>query len=101
MILIEVGLEGRCGSHGLVAEGSAGASHEVVVVFGHAVLALLHAPEDKSDAAEEEGTANTADNAADDLLVGLAQTAATVVTGVLRCGRLGDQGLAGCGGDGA
>lgn len=92
MVLIEVGLEGRCASHGLVAEGSAGAGHEVVVVFGHAVLALLHAPEDKGDAAEEEGTANTAGNAADDLLIGVGQTAgtATFATGALGCGRFDD-----------
>lgn len=79
MVLLEVGLEGRgAGVGGLVTESSAGASHEVVVILGDAGLALLHAPEDEGNATEEEGTANTANDTADDLLVALAKTSAVV-----------------------
>lgn len=96
VVLLEVRLEGR-GARvgGLVAEGRAGAGHEVVVVLGDSALALLHAPEDEGDAAEEEGAADAADDAANDLLVAVAQAAAAAAGRALGLGGVGDGGGAG------
>lgn len=71
MILLQVGLEGRGAGAvlGLVAESCTGAERHIVIVFSHTALTLLHAPEDEGDAAEEQGTTNTADNTTNDLLV--------------------------------
>ena len=95
MVLLEVRLEGRGTSvGGLVAESSAGASHEVVVVLGDARLALLHTPEDKGNATEEKSTANTTNDTTDDLLVALAESTAVVAV-ALCLGRVGHGRLAG------
>lgn len=68
VVLLEVGVEGACRA-GLVAEGSTGASHEVGVVLGDALLLAPHAPADDGNAAEEDGTAYAADDTADDCLL--------------------------------
>lgn len=102
VILLQVGLEGRgtCVG-GLVAKRGTGAGHEIVVVLGDACLALLHAPEDEGDAAKEERATDAADDAANDLLVVLAQAAATAACRAVGHGRIGDDGLAGGGDMGA
>ena len=95
VVLLEIRLEGRGARVGwLVAESGTGAGHEVVVVLGDAALALLHAPEDESNAAEEEGTADTTDNTADNLLVALAQTATVAAAAALGLRGVGDGCLA-------
>jgi hypothetical protein len=100
VVLLEVRLErrGTC-VVSLVTKSGAGAGHEVVVVLGDAALALLHAPENKSNTAEEKSTADSTDNTTDDLLVALAQTAAAATVAVLGLRWVGHGCLAG-GGDG-
>lgn len=76
MVLLQVRLEGRgAGVGGLVSKSSASSGHEVIVVLGDSALALLHAPEDEGDTAEQKSTTDATDNATDDLLVALAQAA--------------------------
>jgi hypothetical protein len=89
VVLFEVGLEGRGARLRLVAKSGTGTSHEIIVVLGDALLALLHAPEDKGNTAKQEGTANTTNNTTDDFLVALAQTAAAVAATFLWRGWLG------------
>ena len=101
VILVEVLLEGRRPGSvlGFVAESCAGARHEIVVVFLNTCLALLHTPEDESDAAEEQSAADAADNTTNDLLVGFTNTApSSVVVALLCCRRVGDDGLSSGGG---
>jgi hypothetical protein len=81
VVLLEVRLEGRGTGAvlGLVTKSGASAGHEVIVVFVDARLALLHAPEDESDTAEEESTADSTDHASNDLFLGCADAASTVL----------------------
>lgn len=123
MILFQVRLERgalvRVGR--LVADGRARPGHEVVVVFGIVLLAAPDAPADDGDAAEEDGTSNTAYNSADYFLggteAGAAGITATTVKACSLCrsceaggcgdGPAGDEGLsdglatAYCGHDGS
>jgi hypothetical protein len=104
VVLIQVGLEGA-GSRAvlrLVAEGSSSTGHEVIVVFLDTCLALLHAPEDKGDAAEEQSTSDTSNDATNDLFVGFTDAAVTAfVVALLLCGSLGKRDLSGGGDRGA
>lgn len=98
VVLLEVRLEGR-GTGAvlrLVSKRSAGVEVQVVVVSCDLALALLHAPEDESNAAEQERTTDTANDTTDNLLVGVAQSTAVAAVRVLRCWWRGDFGLAGC-----
>lgn len=77
VVLFEVGLEGRRVVLGLVAEGRTSAGHEIGVVLSHAALLLApHAPAHECYASEQKRTADTADYAANDGLVLVAQPAA-------------------------
>lgn len=92
VILLEVGLEGR-GTGAvlrLVAKGGASVEVQVIVISSDLVLTLLHAPEDKGNATEEESAANATDHAANDLLVGVAQAAVVAATIRLRCRWVGE-----------
>lgn len=87
VVLLEIRLEWR-GTGAilwLVSERSASVEVQVVVVSCDLALALLHAPEDESNAAEKEHTTDTANDTTDDLLVGVAESAAVVTVRVLRC----------------
>ena len=98
VVLLEVRLEGR-GTGAvlrLVSKRSAGVEVQIIVVSCDLALALLHAPEDESNAAEKERTTDTANDTTDNLLVGVAQSTAVVAVRVLRCWWNGDFGLAGC-----
>lgn len=98
MVLLEVRLEWRRTCVGrLVTKSSAGASHEIIVVFSDAALALLHAPENESNTTKEKSTANTSNYAADNLLVALSQTAAVVAATVLRLRKISHKGRTGGG----
>lgn len=79
-------VRGRCRAVlGLVTEGSSSAGHEVIVVFLDTCLALLHAPEDESNAAKQQSTSDASDDTTDDLLVGVAE--ATIAVACLLFGR--------------
>lgn len=65
---------------GLVAKGSSRTGHEVIVVFLNTCLALLHAPEDESNATKQQSTSNASNNTANDLLVGVAEATVTFIT---------------------
>lgn len=80
----------------LVAKSSAGVEVEVVIVSSDLALTLLHTPEDEGNAAKEESAAYAADNAANDLFVGIAQAAVVIAIAGLRCRRVSDDCLAGC-----
>lgn len=96
MVLLEVRLEGRgAGVGGLVSKRSAGSGHEVIVVLGNSALALLHAPEDKSDSTEQKSATYTTDNTTDDLFVALAQAATVTARAALGLGWVGHGCLAG------
>lgn len=75
MILLEVALERRVALAGLVAERGARASHEIGVVLGDALLLAPHAPAHDGDAAQQDGTADATDDAADDGLLLAAEAA--------------------------
>lgn len=80
----------------LVTKGCARTGHEVIVVRLDTCLALLHAPEDKGNATEEQGTSNTSNDATDDLLVGVANASVTaLIVTLLFCGRFGKGDLSG------
>lgn len=97
MVLLEVGLEGSVAGAGrvrrLITERCARVSNVVIVVVGHAVLATPDTPADDGNAAQEDGTANTAYDAADDLLVTVAQAAAVIVAIILGLRKFCRQGL--------
>jgi len=101
VVLLKVRLEGGGAGTvvGLVAQCSTGVEVEVVVVGRDLVLALLHAPENKSNASQEKSAADAADHAANDLLVGVAQTAIIAAVVGLRGWWVGNAGLAGGNGD--
>jgi hypothetical protein len=100
MVLLEVRLEGgsTIGALRLVTESGTRVEVQVVIVGGDLVLTLLHAPEYKGDATEKEDTANTANDTADDLLVGVAQAAPVVSAVRLRRWGVGVGRLASCDG---
>lgn len=77
MVLFKIGLERRGGGTivGLVAESSSGAQRHVIVVLGHAALALFDAPEDEGDTTQEENAADAADDTTNDFFVGIAEAA--------------------------
>lgn len=91
MVLVQVGLEwGGTGAVGvLVAEGSTSVVQEVIVVGSDLALALLHAPENEGNAAQQKGTTDTAYNTTDNLLVGVAQAAAVISAALLCIWRIG------------
>jgi hypothetical protein len=100
VVLLEVRLEGRgtVGILGFVTKSGARVEVQVVVVGGHLVLALLHAPKDKRNASKKEGTTDTANHSTDDTLVGIAQATTVISAAILRRWRVGKCSLAG--GDG-
>jgi hypothetical protein len=99
VVLIEVRLERACDSAvlWLVTQRSTRVDVQVIVVSRDLVLTLLHAPEHERNATEEQHTTHTADNAANDLLVALAQATAALAAAVLRRRRVGVLGGAGNG----
>jgi hypothetical protein len=76
VVLLEVRLEGRSVVLGLVAEGSTRVGHQISIVLGNAILAAPHAPAHERDASEEDGTADAANDTADDALALGAKAAA-------------------------
>jgi len=91
VILLEVGLERRGPVVRLVAQGSAGAGHQIGIIVRHAALAATHAPEDHGDGTQEDSTADATDHTADDLLVGVAEAAAAPIA-LLGAGQLSGYG---------
>jgi len=79
VVLFKIRLKGRgtIAACRLIPKGRASTKGHVVVILVHPGPTLLHAQEDKGNAAKQEGTANTAHDAADDVLVGLTQAATT------------------------
>lgn len=67
----------------LVTKGSAGASHEISIVLGNALLAAPDAPADNGDTAEKDGTADTSNNAANDLLGAGAQSTTVAAVSII------------------
>jgi hypothetical protein len=100
VVLLEVRLEGRgtIWILGFVPKSGACVEVQVVVVGGHLVLALPHAPEDKRNASKKKGTTDAANNSTDDTLVGIAQATTVISAALLRCWRVGKCNLTG--GDG-
>lgn len=78
----------------LVSKGGSGVEVQVVVVDSNLVLALLHAPEDESDATEKESTANATNDSTNDLLVGLTKAVSASAVSLLCAWGLGNLDLA-------
>lgn len=96
MVLLEIRLEWR-GARAvlcLVSKGRSSVEVEVIVVDSDLVLALLHAPEDERDTAKKESTTDATNDAANNLLVGLADAVPASTVSLLRSRKGGNQYLA-------
>jgi len=92
VVLLKVGLERRGLVTGvtLVSKSRACAESHIIIVFVHPRPTLPHAQENERNTAEQKSTTNTADDAADDILIGFAQTAAAIAAS-LCARRTGDK----------
>ncbi len=90
MVLFKVGLEGCGAGVMLVSKSRASAESHVIIIFVNSCLSPPHTQENQSDTTKQERTANTTDNTADDVLIGLAQTTSTVATALCSGGLCND-----------
>lgn len=95
MILLEIGLERSvvvvmC----LVTESCTSTTHQVIVVFGNALLTTPNAITDKGNTTQKDGTTNPTNDTTDNLLVVISQPTTAPASAVLWKRRFGSEKMA-------